>query len=561
MHKQYIRFLGILLTLTPLSSMHADTIPTALKNDTLVKEAEAANIPKSPAPLPPFDSNKEVQVNEALLANSIIPKEGAPFSLQGAIAFTLQNQISLQIERLNISISKGVLQSSAAPFDYYLQASGEYIDQHNLLHSPLKTSKHGNETTGSAGATMRTRPGTSFAFEVGFDKTNDPFDAPPTDNTGFISFQVVQPLLRGFLYGVDWMQEKADEYELYATYYDNFQAISQAIFNTANEYWGVVEAQKELLINREAYKRIKELTTNIEELIKNDQYARDDLYQPQQQMINYELNIIEAQQSLYASLQSLKLAMGDISVCDFTEFPMSLTDDIVIPPLDTTDFHSQFMNYISYATTYAYKIQAATLRQIEAEILLTGATNDRLPTLDVVGGVSTHNFEIGERGKPLVSPLEMHRPQTNWNIGVNFSMPLYNDGPIGEWQQRRAENAQAILAVQLAKQQLIASLRTALFQQVSLKAALNESEENVRISRILFEGGVIQLQANMISLFDLISFEGRLTNALLQRVSIKTQYMQNIALLRFLTSTIFKQTDDCDIIELLNVSNLPDFRK
>ncbi len=488
--------------------------------------------------------------------------KGRPFSLNEALVYALENQISLEISQLSINVQAGVLRSAASPFDYNVVGTNTYLFQDDLQRAsvPIKTKLNGNETLATLSATTLTRPGTAFAVSAQVDRLHNPLNSPATvnNNVGSVSFLVQQPLLRGFLNGVNWMQEKAARMELYARYYDDFHAVSQNIFSTTTAYWEAVAAQKAVGIQEEGLRRLRELTENIKQLIKNSLLARTDIHQPQQKIVKQQISLLEAQQFLFSTIQQLEFVMGDVSVTDFKDEVLYLTDDFPLPPLDVEWFQTQFPYLLEYSIRHRYDIQASTLRQKQIYFLLKGANNDRLPTLNVTGQVTMPNFETGEAGKPLLSPLEMHQRQTNWSLGINIAMPLYNDGAMGVLQQRKAQYAQAILSTQLLMQQALTILPAALSSQIVLSAQLKEAEQNVRLNRLLFAEGVVKLQAGFISLFDLLSFEENLTTSLLQRNDFRKKYMQNIGQIRFLTATLFWQGENSDCIEVMDITSLPE---
>lgn len=508
----------------------------------------------------PLDFEDKLPRTPYVLMPGVDPR-GEPLSLGDAVSYTLENQIAIQLAQLQIYVQKGILRSAAGPFDYYFQGSATYIDQHNLqIPGFIKSDKRGNETIASLSATTTARIGTEYTLSAQVDKVNNPLNIPTTDNIGSVTFLVQQPLLNGFLNGINWMQEKAAAYALWASYFDDFQTISQSIYNTTVAYWQAVANQKILAMQEQSLIQIVDLEVKIEELVKAHQLAVEDILQPQQQEVDQILNILSAQETLYASIEELKLTMGDVSITDFEDIPFDLTDDFPMPPLDTLAFQRQFRDYIHYASNYRFDIQASVLRQIQAYYVLKGAANNVLPTLNLVGGVNWQNFEAGEDGKPVLSPLEMHRPQTNWSIGVSLAFPLFDDGPIGIWEQEKAQYNQSVLSTQLLQEQAITALRTALSNQIVIMGQLKEAEESVRLSKLLYDNGVIQIQAGLVSLFDLLSFQSRLTNAYIQRISFQAQYMQNIALLRFLTSTTFEQQADSCCIKISNLNVFPEFR-
>lgn len=507
----------------------------------------------------PISQNIENQLphTDYVMMPGIAPApQGQPLSLQDAIAYMLKHQIALQISQLNIVVQEGHVRNAAGPFDYYFTAAETYTDERNVLNGNLNNSGNGNENIIAIAATKTNRVGTTFAAAALADKVNDPYNVPPTSNNGSISFIITQPLLRGFLNGIDWMNEIAAHYELYATYFDNFQTVSQNLLNVVNSYWAAVAAKKVLEIQEEGVKRLDDLAYKIEQLIDNNELSGDQMHQVEQQIITNEQNLITSEQLLYSSIEQLKLAMGDFSLCDPTDDPYDLTDKFPLPPFDPQEFEKQFEDYIFYSLEHSYNIIASTLRQREAYYFLKGARNETLPALNILGGVTDLDLVIGEDGKPVLSSLRMKKPQTNWTIGVTLAFPLYNDTAIGLYVEKKAEYIQSLLATQLLEQNAIASLRQALAQQITLALQLKESDANVRVSRILYDEGVIKLQSGLLSLFDLLIFESSLTSALVNRATIRMLYMQNIAEIRFLTATMFYQSED-GLIHVLDATTLP----
>lgn len=510
----------------------------------------------------PLSQNIEKQLphTDYVMMPGFVPAPlGEPLSLQDAIAYMLNHQIALQISQLNVVVQEGVVRNAAGPFDYYFSAAETYTSERRVIDDQLKSPDSGNETVTAFAATKTNRVGTMFAAAVMTDKVNTPFTTPRTTNDGSISFFITQPLLRGFLNGLNWMNEIGAKYELYAAYFDNFQTVSQNLLNVINNYWAAVAAKKILETQEIGIRRLDDLAYKIEELIDNNELSGDQMHQVEQQIITNEQNLITAEQLLYSAIEQLKLSMGDFSLCDPTDDPYDLTDKFPLPSFDSLTFEKQFEDYIFYSLEHSYNIIASTLRQREAYYFLKGAINETLPTFNILGGVTDLDVTIGEDGKPVLSPLRMKKPQTNWTVGVSLAFPLYNDAEIGLYIEKKAEYIQSQLATRLLEQNAIASMRQALAQQITLALQLKEADANVRVSQILYNEGVIKLEAGLLSLFDLLIFETSLTSALVNRDTIRMLYMQNIAQIRFLTATMFYQSED-GMIHVLDSTTLPEMQ-
>ncbi len=533
---------------------------------------------KAPMPDPEIDPEHPFAVldklpNTCTVVNPAMEADGVPFSLSDAIFFALENQISLQLSSLNIEAQKGTLRASRGPFDYVISNAGTpfafaYINRRHLLQYPKKTNLSNEDTIAGMGVTKKLRTGAVLTARGTVDKFNtDTLKPPavPTKNVGSLTFVVQQPLMKGFLNGAQWMAERAAENQLYATYYDDFQAISLAIYNTTNAYWAAVGAQNALEVQMMSIRRITDLASSVNKLIENDLLARSSFYQMSQQESNQQLALLAASRQVFATVQALRLAMGDISVTDMRDIKLNLTDDFAITKIDQDKFQSQFNQYFDYALKFNYNIQASTLRQTVAAYLLKGADNDCLPQLDVVGQLTQQNFQTGNKAKELFSPLDMKKPESDWSLGINFSVPLYNDGALGVYEQRRAAFSQSMLNTQLLTEQVLQNLRIALSDQLNIAARLVEADQNVEIAQKVFHNSEKQFKAGISTLFDLLSYENSLTSAILARTALRTSYMQNIALIRFLTASTFAQGDcgscseDGSCIEILDVTTLPEF--
>jgi outer membrane protein TolC len=251
--------------------------------------------------------------------------------------------------------------------------------------------------------------------------------------------------------------------------------------------------------------------------------------------------------------------MGDVSVTDMRDLMFNLTDDFNIEPLDIPAFEKQFDQYFDYSLFYSYDIQASTLLQTAAGLTLKGADNNCLPQLNLTGTVANTDFTNLNESKKIYSSLEMKQPQAVWTVGVNLNVPLYNDSALGVFEQARANYATAMLNTQLLQQQRLEALRLALSQHINIALSLVEADKNVEISMKVFSNSGKQFQAGLSTLFDLLSYETTLTNSLLNRTSLRVAYMQNIALIRFLTASVFLQGENNNCIQILDITTLPEF--
>lgn len=481
-------------------------------------------------------------------------------SLSDAITYTIDNQLEIKISQLNFEAQKGVVRNAAGPFDPVFNGDASYTEFEHLQAPCLgiRTSKQGHETIGFISAFKKARSGTVATLSAQVDQLDNFFVCPKATNIGTITFRIEQPLLRDFMYSLDTVNEIAAKYELSAVFFDNLQNISQQILNTTLQYWEVVGLQNLITINKQAEERIIKLTEEIKQLIKEDQLARTDIDQPLAQIERQRLVGIELSQNLYDAVQTLKFNMGDIDLRARDPDFLLAIDDFPPVQLDVERLRCLSNEMIHFATNYRYNIQASIQRQFALTALLEGAYNQVLPEVNLRGVVSSRDFRRGNSAEPILKPLKLKNPQTNWTIGVHVSVPLYNDAALGNLKTRQSQRSQATLATQLIVQETIADLREAIFNQIALANELTKARALVELNQTLITNERKKLLEGFSTLFVLLDFENRLTLSLSDEIEIRKQFVQNIARIRFLTGTLLRGDCTCGV-EVLDVTTLPGF--
>jgi outer membrane protein TolC len=478
-----------------------------------------------------------------------VPLKKKRLSLLDAVEETLANQLDIQLAVEQFYFRQGALQESAGPFDPVFNSVDTYtISQDVQLQLFTKTKRASHETVLFANASKKTRLGTTYSLSTGIDQVINPAFVPRRYTTGFVAFTVQHPLLRGYRYGRDSAIERANWFELEASYYDTLQEISLRIFNTCTAYWEFVAAEKVRIIRANAVSRFEGITSLIEKLASQDQLARTDILQPLAQLAAKKFELQTAEQEFYRTFEELKFAMNNVEEWPCAHESLFAMDEFPKISFTYESFIQQQCALLRKSAASRYDLQAIASRIQAAVMLVQGARNGLLPQLDVVGGVAKRNFETGRDSKSVASPFSNGPGQTDWTVGVNFSVPLYNDSAEGILRQQQALYAQARLRSQQTTQNVLKDLRQAISDQVTLAAALLDVNDSVSKNESLVHNERIKLGVGISTPFFLINFENSLTDALIQQVAAYKGYIQNIARLRFLTGTLFTVNDCIETI-------------
>lgn len=507
----------------------------------------------------------EEQSQEILEAGPTTPGQPVALPLRlplvEALMYTLENQLELKISLLNIRAQQGVAQNLAGPFDPLFGGfvSQEFSQdlQSTTTTVPVKTDFNGYTTTTEVRAIKKTRLGTLLSASAQIQRIDDILVFRGVTNTATISFKVDQPLLRNLWLGPDTVNEEAAWLELWAVYMDGLQSTARHILDTTVQYWELVAAKKFVDISLDAEERFKRLTENIQRLIDEEQLARVDIVQAYEKIVAQQLDTLQLKQQMYSVFEILKLTMGDVQIDPWDEENPYVLDDFTGALPEAQELLKITPELIDQAMTYRYDIQAAAIREREANLLLQGAYNEELPLVNVFGGVSKTDFDIGKGSEDYFSSMELRRPETDWTIGINVSVPLYNDFAKGLVRQRQSEKYQSTLETQFLTQSSITALRTAISNQLSLLRQFKKAKERVDLTREQLEDEWKKLRAGYSTLFVVLDFESRVTDALNEYVLIGKQYMQNVANLRFLTGSLFESDACLSIVALEDVTTLP----
>lgn len=496
--------------------------------------------------------SKSINMDPNLITNA-----ARTLTLMEAVEITLQNQLDIQLSIEEIHFNEGILQESQGPFDPLLNAVETYTLKDNALDFsiPMKTHLTGHDSHIIASIRKKTRLGTVYTFDVDLERIYNPATSPfRRFEPRTLAFTINQPLLREFLYGSDAMLEKANQADLEAAYFDTLQVTSQQIFNTSAAYWDMVAAKKVRNILYNSIQRFMVLLRDTQKLVHQDQLAKGDLIQPLAQLASKKIDLQFAEQEYYRTYENLKLAMNIVDEIPCISEELFLTDDFPSFTFLEEKFNQIRCFLFERASQYRYDILANQKRMLAAEYLVLGARNETLPKLDVIGGVAYKNYTAGDRVAP--GGNRKGPGENDWTIGINLSVPFYNDRAKGILRQQLARQSQLRIRFQQLIQSSLAQLREAVNNQVSLARSLQESNEVVRENRLLVSIETRKLKAGFSTLFFLIDFENRLTDALVQQVQIHKQFLQNIARIRFLSATLFKNEMCIDTISFESLTSL-----
>ncbi len=385
-------------------------------------------------------------------------------------------------------------------------------------------------TGGQSGSTVNLSPVVNWLLPTGaqFQFSWSRFDTNlggVSQGANILSATVSQPLLKGGGLKVNLapvrtaeLQEKINQLTLKTTVIDTVTSIIGA-------YRGLLEAQQAVALAQEGLARSRAQLESNQALIEAGRMAAAELVQTEADNANQQVALLEARQSL----NSAQLALLQLLAMDLH------TNVAASDPLEARHVGVDLDQAIALALANRPDYLSAQKALAQARLALMVAKNDRLWTLDLVGGVQHQTTTGGAlvtidpiTGAPVTGT---GFAGTTGSVGVQLSIPL------GDFTLRQQE-IQATTSVRVQEVQL-ADLRS------QIEAQVRDAVQGVELSwrRLAAARRARDLAAQALDIerqkqaagraanFEVLSFETGLRSADSAVLSANIDYLNTLTLL------------------------------
>jgi len=467
----------------------------------------------------------------------------APIGLLDAVQSTLARHPLLEVQRQQVELRRAQKQQRSADFDTLLRLT----TTHTYLNTPLtEIERSGGAVSGVTPDAIRTndlaligsahrllRSGIAIGPTVTMNRATDSLQNLTGLNRTRVSFDVNLPLLRGRGRDVVTAPETAAEIDVQASLYDLNQEIADLILSTATSYWQYVASLRQLQIIAESEARGQEFVEAVTTLVQADKLPRSEISQAQANLAGRAAGRMVVEQGAIEARSNLALAMG-LTPEQIAELPPpadDFPDGINQPPPALSP--ERVRSLIALALTRRADYLAAEKTREAAEVIRRSAGDRLRPQLDLTisGGYST--LREGRRPDEFFASPFSRMKGPNAVVGFHYEMPPSNNLARGEVAEAEASYQQSVL-LKTDRARVIANgvvnARTAIVTAVN---RLNRANEAVTAYQAALEGERDKLRLGVGSIIDILTIEGRLTEALLDFVSAQQSYAQSLVQLRY----------------------------
>jgi len=439
------------------------------KPETLEELEKMAGPTSYPPELPPMGDN--------LLGT---PTDTFPISLRQAIVSAVEQNLTVQLARLEPAISEQQALAAQAAFDWVFFADYRWAN----IDSPQATGPF------AAGADATVRE--SHAYTTGLRKpltTGGAFRAfqgqtyvndsspgvslsPDPSNQVEIGVELVQPLLRNFGSEVALSEVRLSQNAERDSIYRLKGNLNDIVTLTERAYWDLVLAERNLRIQQRLLERGIE-TRDVLESRRSFDVKPAEFSDAVANVQRREGNVIRAINSLRQASDRLKVLINDPELTIGTETLLIPADTALDQPITYA-----LLDAITTALAHRPELQRAILAIDDSSIRIAVAENGRLPMLDFAVQAAFRGLDesVGDAYSDALSARYV-----DYILSLNFEQPVGNRAAEAEYRARQLERQRATVGYRRAVQQIVLDVKTAM-RNVDTNYKLIEQSRSSRLA-------------------------------------------------------------------------------
>ena len=467
----------------------------------------------------------------------------APIGLLDAVQSTLARHPLLEVQRKQVEISRAQKQQRSADFDTQLRLTSTQSRTNTPLTEAGRSSaallglstdtltENALYLSGSAHRLLRS--GIAIGPTVVMNRATDNLQNPDGTNRTRVSFDVNVPLLRGKGRDVVTAPETAAEIGVEASLYDLNQEIADLVLSTATSYWQYVASLRQLQIITESEARGQEFVDAVTTLVQADKLPRSEINQAQANLAGRAAGRIAIEQQVVEARSNLALAMG-LTPEHLAQLPPpadDFPDGINQPPPSRSP--ESVRSLIGLALMHRADYLAAEKKREAAGVIRRSASDRLRPQLDLTISGGYASLREGRRPDEFLASPFTRMSGPNAVVGLSYALPPSNNLALGQVAEAEASYQQALL-LRTERARVIASgVVNALTAVVSGINRLNKAHQAMTAYQAALEGEKDKLRLGVGSITDILTVEGRLTQALLDFVGAQQAYAVSLVQLRY----------------------------
>jgi HAE1 family hydrophobic/amphiphilic exporter-1 len=462
-------------------------------------------------------------------------------SLEDAIKLTLANNTDLRISSLQVDSAQFSLLKSQSPFDPLIVTS--FNPARNT--SPTTTALAGAQTLTSLNQTYQSQytqlfgTGTTYQVTMAASKftTNSTFATLNPSITSGLTVSLTQPLLRGrgwFLTHAPIIVAQRNVKQSR----ENFgTTVNDTILLAINDYWNLVQAQKNLAVIEESLKLAQASYDHDKRALELGAISNLDIYRSQAQVAQVNLQLLQAQLQVKTAETELRRVIGADLKASIAALDLDLTE-----PAEPTGELATVDLAPALAKAFQKRPELGSVRVDEenAQTNIKVATNGLKPNLSV-GGFYTMNGIGGNLIDPttgLVSSSgglldsfsqlgSLNYP--SYGLNLTLSLPLRNRSAEADLGNAMLQQKRALYTERQREQAIQQELKNAIDNLEQTKLSVAAAKVNRELAQKNLAAEQRKYELGVDTIFFVLDAQNQLSQAEQSLVSAEIGYQRALA--------------------------------
>ncbi|MEZ5416678.1 MAG: TolC family protein [Vicinamibacterales bacterium] len=474
------------------------------------------------------------------------PAAAPPIGIVSAVQSTLERHPLLEVQRQQVAASRAILRQRTGAFDTVVEWAGTErrtrtpLTESETAGLPL-TSLVENAFAVDASAQRLLRSGVVIGPSLSVNRATDNLQ-PNGLNRARLSFDVTVPLLRGRGEAIVAGPEAAAAIDVEASQLALGQQAADLVLSTATSYWQYVAARRQLEIVTQSEARGQQYVDAVTALADADRLPRSEVNQARANFDSRAAGRFLLEQRVVEARAALALAMGLPPDAIATlpapadAFPDGLTDGAAVERPETT----QVLTGVALARRADYL--AADKARTSADLLRRVAANAVRPQMDLTFSTGYSSLREGRGAGDLLGAPFAGAAGPDALVGLRWTRPLANNTAAGQRAEAEAIYQQAAWLRTERGRVITVEVSNAVAALQNGRRRLGRASEAVKGFQAALDGEQDKLRLGVGSLTDLLTVEGRPTEALLDLVDAQQAYAIGLAQLRHASGTLIDAT-------------------
>jgi outer membrane protein len=456
-------------------------------------------------------------------------------TMDTAIRMALAKNFSIKVEQLSPAAARHRVTSALGRFDPLFDVSIGRTEDTSRSAFLENTRLGANSVTRvdslSMGLGGLTPLGTSYGLGFGSRNRTGTFNEFDEEFQSNLSFDLRQPLLRGFGTDANMVQVRIARNNVQVSEWQLRDRLINVITQIEYVYNDLHTAHENLKVALNSQDLARQLM--------NDNIKRAEIG------VMTPLNITTARAEVAAREEAVILARRNVLdnenflkqlVTDDLGRMLSIRVEIVPPPSEKVriDIRGGIIDGLGYRPDYRQAVLEIQRRNIQ----LAFQKDQVLPQLDLVGSLNFLGFDndFGTSASRIAS-----RDGTGWSAGAVFSVPIGNRAARGSLAASRIEAAQSLIALQQLEQQIIVDVDNAAGQIRTNLERIASTSEASKLALESLQAGQDRLQAGTGTTFEVLELQRRLSETEAAEIRARADYNKAVAEYNRQTGTTLRE--------------------